>query len=184
MKFVYPICVCSLAVLCGACDTRPSEPTPNPPVTVPIPSFTNAPTEKLKAVDPKLDVPDSACDESKNEHELVGRWELVSGEINGVKLSSKGYYEFKDNTLSIFEAGKSYPRTFEIDPGSKPRRLDSRQVTPHGTIVFRAIYRVDGDTLTISDSKPFTARPKGFVDRTTAENELSLVVLRRARDPR
>lgn len=124
----------------------------------------------------------AACDESEDGHELVGRWEVVSSEIGGRSVSVPGFYEFEGNTLTITEGGKTYSRTFEIDPGSDPKGLDSRQVTPQGTIVFRAIYRVDGDTLTISDTKPFTARPNVFVERTTAEDDLSLAVLRRVRD--
>jgi hypothetical protein len=73
----------------------------------------------------------------------------------------------------------TYERTFEVDPHSEPKRLDSRQTVPQGTIVFRAIYRLDGDTLTISDATPFRPRPARFVDKTTEANDYSLCKLRR-----
>jgi len=52
------------------------------------------------------------------------------------------------------------------------------------TIVYRAIYRLDGDTLVISDMRPFRARPTQFVERTTTENDLSLTLLRRVPAPK
>lgn len=182
MRYGYAAGVLTLAMLCGACDTRPANPAGGPPPqsATPATQATAPPAQKPQAVDPSLDVPAAACDESKDEHELVGRWQAVSAEIGGRKVPADGYYEFQGTTLTVSEAGEKYTRTFEVDPKSNPKRLDSRQVTPRGTIVFRAIYKVEGDTLTVVDSKPFTARPEGFVERTTAEDDLGLATFRRA----
>ncbi|HEV3438298.1 MAG TPA: TIGR03067 domain-containing protein [Gemmata sp.] len=136
------------------------------------------------AWDPELDVPADACDEARDDHELVGLWEVVSAEVAGRSSTVPSTYEFRGNRLRIVEGARTYDRTFELDPRSDPKRLDSRQKVPQGTIVYRAIYRLDGDTLVISDMRPFRARPTQFVERTTTENDLSLTLLRRVPAPK
>lgn len=128
----------------------------------------------------ELDVPKDACDESRDDHELAGKWQIVSAEIAGRNVTTPGYYEFKGNQFVLAEGATVNERTFEMDPRSDPKRLDSRQAGPNGAvIVFRAIYRIEGDTLIISDSTPFHARPDRFVEKTTPENDYSLCTLRR-----
>jgi uncharacterized protein (TIGR03067 family) len=134
-----------------------------------------------KPVDPALDVPSDACDEAKNDHELVGKWEVVLSENSGEKFTGPAVYEFTGGRWLMTEGDFHFERTIELDRRSNPKRLDSRQMVSSGTIVLRAIYRLDGDTLTICGNQRFLPRPEKFIDRTTAENSLSLIVLRRLR---
>lgn len=176
----------SLALLSGGCDSPPDQPIIRPAQSAAVPAADPPIKRDQNGVplvrDPELDVPADACDEALDDHELVGRWEIVSAEVAGNHLSVPGYYEFRGTRLTIVEGRAKYERVFELDSQSEPKRLDSRQTIPEGTIVFRAIYKLDGDTLTISDWKPFRARPDRFVDRTTPENNLSLAVLRRVHE--
>jgi uncharacterized protein (TIGR03067 family) len=177
----------ALAMLCTSCDPPPPTNLSSGPLPMPAPVAADPPLKRDQngmpfVWDPELDVPADACDEARDAHELVGRWEVVSGELAGNRLSVPSTYEFRGGRLLITEGATTHDRTFELDPGSNPRRLDSRQTADEGIIiVFRAIYQLDGDTLTISDWKPFRARPNQFVERTTPENNLSLTVLRRVR---
>lgn len=128
------------------------------------------------------DVPIDAYDESLNRHELTGTWEIVSAEVEGLDVSNiPGYYVFEGNQMRIVEGEKTYHRNFEMDPHSDPKRVDSQQKVSHGTIFLRAIYRLDGDLLIMSDARPFEPRPDRFVE-TTEGTTFSLLVARRVPD--
>lgn len=161
--------------------TPPPEPGPDAMPTLPALSRHD---QKPAAWDDALDVPEDACVEALDEHELAGKWEIVSQEIGGEKLkNATGYYEFKGRTMCADENGQKAARYFEIDPRSDPKRIDFRLPILNGrkVCVMRAIYRIEGDTLTISDATPYRARPDRFVDKTTKENDYSLCVLKRVK---
>ncbi len=164
------------------------------------PFFTNAPNRPIgadhvmphfrddvglstpsRAWNPELDVAVDACDESLNTHELAGAWRIVSSEAAGMVFNVAGKYEFDGNRLVIEEGTYNVVRTIELDPDSDPKRLDSRQGSGNEEGVFRAIYRLEGDLLTISDAAPFEPRPDSFVERTSPDDDYTLVVLERIR---
>lgn len=53
--------------------------------------------------------------------------------------------------------------TFRIDPGKTPKELDLRNTAKGKMETWRAIYKIDGDTLTVCQAEDSTgARPKAF----------------------
>lgn len=161
---------------------NPSDQTVLNELNMPVATPGLDPSRSTDAWDPALDVAKDAFDETSSDNELAGKWEILSGEIAGRPMTVKGFYEFKNNQLRMVEGSMNHERTFEMDPYSQPNRLDSRQTLSVGVTVLRAIYRIDGDVLIISDSTPFHARPDRFVEKTTVENDLSLCRLTRVHE--
>jgi uncharacterized protein (TIGR03067 family) len=186
MIYLDIVAVLVVTLLCDGCGSGVSKPaaTPENPAAAPeidsgsetlvIPDFDRKP----KAWDRELDVAEDACDESRDTHELAGRWEIISAEVAGIHSTTPGFYEFNGDQFRVVVGSATVDFTFEIDPHSQPKRLDYRQTEPEGTIVVRGIYRLDGNVLTISDARPFKPRPELFVDETTIENDYSLSTLR------
>ena len=84
-----------LCVGCGSSDNKPATLLENSGGKLAIPESDT--DRKPSAWDQSLDVPKDAYDESGNDHELAGKWQIVAAEIAGRDVTTVGYYEFKDN---------------------------------------------------------------------------------------
>jgi uncharacterized protein (TIGR03067 family) len=107
-----------------------------------------APADKPK------DLPEAAQKELKK---LEGKWKAVkmitsAGEKDQGANPPEEYLVFKGRRLS-FE-GKERADVDSIDPSTNPKCLDIKAIEDQGPIkkgmVFEAIYKIDGDTLTIA----------------------------------
>jgi uncharacterized protein (TIGR03067 family) len=114
---------------------------------------------------------------------LEGTWSLVSVEINAQPLSMD---KLKDSRLVVkgenyaFRLGGSrLEMTHKLDPGKSPKTLDLTLTEgPDKGKTYHAIYRLEGDTLTICRNvEPDKVRPTEFA--TTPGSGLMLVVWKR-----
>jgi len=110
------------------------------------------------------DKPASAAD-------LIGLWEHEQSFSNGRDQTQKRdaplRYEFrKDGTYVIYQGDKELvrPRGFTFDPKAEPAKLDTQTSAGKSTgpSTTFAIYKIEGDRLTICKVHPGKARPTGF----------------------
>jgi uncharacterized protein (TIGR03067 family) len=102
---------------------------------------------------------------------LIGLWEHQRSFSNGrdqtQKRSAPLRYEFrKDGTYVVHEGDAVMvgPRGFQFDPNADPPTLDtrtSRSPSADPSTAF-AIYKIEGDRLTICKTRPGQARPANF----------------------
>lgn len=137
----------------------------------------------------------SSADPTKaDEAKLEGTWELVS--IEAKETISVGE-EAKKEQISCVISGKSltlrqghqtFQHTFTVRSREKPPALDT--TFPEGKGVNHAIYRLEGDKLTICVSRKWNPnepeeRPIQFTTKRSENKELSgLVVYAFERKPR
>jgi uncharacterized protein (TIGR03067 family) len=114
---------------------------------------------------------------------LEGTWSLVSVEINAQPLSMD---KLKDSRLVVKGVSYSFrlgdarlAMTYKLDPGKSPKTLDLTLTEgPDKGKTYHAIYRLEGDTLTICRSvEPDKERPTEFA--TMPGSGLMLVVWKR-----
>jgi len=113
---------------------------------------------------------------------LVGRWTVESATFAGMALPKL------DHTITFTADGKCETRatagdtmtsaTFTFDPKKDPPEMDISEPTNAGK-VSAAIYKVDGDTLTICTSTD-GERPRAF--DAPAGSKFVLLVLKRIKD--
>ena len=103
--------------------------------------------------------------------DLIGLWEHEQSFSNGKDATSKRddplRYEFrKDGTYVVYEGDRELcgPREFRFDSSAKPATLDTKTTrSPEGPPTFSlAIYKIEGDHLTICKAAPGKARPTTF----------------------
>ena len=118
---------------------------------------------------------------------LQGRWIATSLQVRGRSATPADLetlqftLELDGTTLKFGPAAAQKVAQIRVDPSRTPKALDLSVKDEAGrTKVLLAIYKLDGDTLTLcltSDSER-VARPSEF--HTDAESGTTLVVLRRA----
>ena len=107
---------------------------------------------------------------------LQGRWEPTEVQVLGKKLPNEEwtqmYWEFADDKVSILvknpQPGKAdflYRWNWAIDPSKEIAALDLTGSNPK--LGFIAIYKVDGDTLTVCWNAGRETRPEKFESSKT-----------------
>jgi RNA polymerase sigma factor (sigma-70 family) len=128
--------------------------------------------DRGKEADPKRDM---------DQERIQGTWNIVACEVNGAKqkLAFKSYQW----TFRGTESATSWVRDddtagggknqYRLEPTKKPKEL-----TISGTnMMLRAIYKLEGDTLTISYfGKPERLRPRNFVAADAGGGGLPVIV--------
>lgn len=123
--------------------------------------------------------------------EPYGLWELERSEGGSGKAKArKGplrYQYNRDGTWVVFEGEKEVagPRPFKFDAKAKPATLDTFS---NGTFSNKgdqnpdvlAIYKIDGDTLTLCKAYPGEKRPTEF--KVTEGTSDYLMIFRRVKD--
>ena len=124
--------------------------------------------------------PDAAADLKA----MVGKWAVAKAELGGKDLTD----HLKVLKFEVRDGGKYTARvgeevddgTFTIDPAKEPREMDVKPTGgPLKGKTVRAIYRLDGDTLTICYDHDAGPRPKAFESKP--DTPLLLVVYKRAK---
>jgi uncharacterized protein (TIGR03067 family) len=104
--------------------------------------------------DKEKPLPEAAQKELKK---IEAKWKAVKAVANGNEEADKEIYiEFKGRKLIVTDDGKEM-EFFEVsalDPSTTPKLLDLKSLVDMGPIakgmVFEAIYKLDGDDLTIA----------------------------------
>jgi len=129
-----------------------------------------------------------ALKDAKPAPDLIGLWELEQSFSNGKDATKRRdaplRYEFrKDGTYVIYEGDKEIvgPRDFQIDPKGNPATLDSNTTKSLGgePAFSLAIYKIEGDQLTICKVMPGKARPTVF--QTSPESPNYMMIFRRVK---
>ena len=98
---------------------------------------------------------------------LQGPWRVIAADIAGKKVSAEELRELQKDPM-VFRGDKlvgRYEATFKLDPSKNPKEIDVTPSTKPGMekMVFRGIYRLDGDELTLClSSVPNGDRPANF----------------------
>jgi uncharacterized protein (TIGR03067 family) len=124
----------------------------------------------------------------KDKEALEGLWQAVELQANGQKAPAEVVKAFqvqiKGDQLVFSPATDNRKHTFAIDPAAKPKTMD---LTPadgpaKGKKLPCAIYKLDGDKLTICVDKEgtFGKRPTEF--KAAAGDGCALITLERVKD--
>jgi uncharacterized protein (TIGR03067 family) len=123
---------------------------------------------------------DDKADKEKEYKALKGDWKLEKGTLAGNDATTT----LKELELTILDDGKYTSKLgdqkdegkFTFDPKAEPK---SMVINPNAGQVkeLKAIYKLDGDTLTICYDRTGKETPKKF--ESTAENKLLLVEYKR-----
>jgi RNA polymerase sigma factor (sigma-70 family) len=101
-----------------------------------------------------------------DQERIQGTWQAVSGEVGGKKVKEeleKLTLEFTGNRFTLIHDAKMEQGTFRLDPSAKPKAFDL--ILPGaggGDDVHKAIYKLEGDRLTICLAHPPAERPTTF----------------------
>jgi uncharacterized protein (TIGR03067 family) len=104
----------------------------------------------------------------REKRRLAGTWESVYFEAGGRPLTAEEARAraitlcFDEDGVSLVQAGR-LRGTYLLDPRPRPRALDLRLGLAVGTLTLRAIYALDGDTLTMHLGGLDGQRPTAFV---------------------
>jgi uncharacterized protein (TIGR03067 family) len=114
---------------------------------------------------------------------VEGTWTAVSAQRNGKPDPDlKGHrLTFAGNTFVIQRGGQTlYAGTFTTDPSRAPAQIDFRHTDGQakGT-TWRGVYALQGDTLTIADNAPDTAKPRPTALAAPADSGYVVVVFTR-----
>ncbi len=119
-----------------------------------------------------------AAPQKTDQERIQGTWELVGAEVDGAKASADKVREIGGSALfagdrAIFKQGGNVEEiTFRLDPTKQPKEMN---LIVGMTEVHRAIYRFDGDTLTVCKSHPPAERPTAFASKAGAKWPMLLV---------
>jgi uncharacterized protein (TIGR03067 family) len=119
--------------------------------------------------------------------DLYGEWEFEAAEHNGKadRGAADGPYRYRfnrDGTWQVFQGGNEAAdrRGFKIDPTVDPPALDfNTPPNPRDSPLVPAIYRIEGDRLTICSAFPGKPRPTAFA--SPPGSEAYLKILRRVK---
>lgn len=88
----------------------------------------------------------AVCTQQPDRDEIQGTWSLVTHVSNGVKATTEVRREIQDDTLTDIINGRAQkPIKFQLDETPTPKVWEIHGVRG----VTRAIYMVEGDTLTL-----------------------------------
>jgi uncharacterized protein (TIGR03067 family) len=113
---------------------------------------------------------------------VQGAWRVVSATIAGKKASAEELKELQKDPM-VFRGDKlvgRYEATFKLDPDKKPREIDVTTGSGLQRMIFRGIYQMDGEELTLCLSSVADGeRPASFVLKEGAK--AGVIVLRRSK---
>ena len=103
----------------------------------------------------------------KDQARMQGDWAAEALTIDGMKLpddDAQAYFRtVKGNAYTVFRFSKAAARgTFTLDATKSPRTMDVTPAGPRKGKPILAIYKLEGDTLTICNAGPGKERPKTF----------------------
>ena len=112
---------------------------------------------------------------------LVGKWKLVKAEIGGkdsLALFKELKFEIAEGGKYTLELGVKDEGTFTVDPSKKPAEMEIKGTDgPTKGKTIKAIYKIDGDTVTICYGLGGGDRPTKF--ETKEGTKLFLAVYKR-----
>ncbi len=118
---------------------------------------------------------------------LAGTWIPVSMELNGKKAPAEGMKGLKviigGNTLTVQQNQDKVKATFKIDPGKKPKWLDSTAKAKGRELKTIGIYKFEDGKLTICFTLAGGKRPTKFSSAVgTKQAPIFLDVYRKAKE--
>jgi RNA polymerase sigma-70 factor (ECF subfamily) len=125
------------------------------------------PAGQPKAVARATGQPEEAPKKTDQE-QLQGTWTLTAAEVGGKKATAEeiktigGQVLFAGDKAVMTQGGRVEEVTFRLDPAKRPKEMN---IVFGFTEVHRAIYRLDGNTLTICKSHPPADRPTAFATK-------------------
>jgi uncharacterized protein (TIGR03067 family) len=112
---------------------------------------------------------------------LVGKWKIEKAEIGGkesLALFKELKFEITEGGKYALELGVKDEGTFTVDPGKSPKEMDIKgEAGPNKGKTIKAIYKIDGDTMTICYELGGGDRPTKF--ETKPDTKLFLAVYKR-----
>jgi uncharacterized protein (TIGR03067 family) len=112
------------------------------------------------------------ADPATDKERLQGTWTEVAVERDGKREKKEKerakQLVFNGDKLIIKEKGKEFECSFKLDPKQNPKTIDITVKDLH--MVQQGIYRLEGDTLTVSFGKK--ERPSGF---NSASNAITIL---------
>jgi uncharacterized protein (TIGR03067 family) len=139
-----------------------------------------------------LSAPVAAADEPKvattDREALQGLWQATAAEANGEVLPAEAWKAFqlliKGDKVVFSPDRDNRESTFALTPDAKPKAMD---LTPSdgpakGMKLPCAIYKLEGDKLTICFDKEGQAGKRPTEFKTTAGDGLALIILERVKE--
>ena len=127
---------------------------------------------------------------AKDKEALQGLWQAVALEANGQRAPDgavKAFQvRFKGDRVVFHPGSESRTHTFAIDPASTPTAMDltAGDGPKKGQRVPCAIYRLDGDKLTVCLDKEGEAGKRPTEFKTAPGDGFALLTLERVKDKR
>lgn len=111
--------------------------------------------------------------------ELAGEWEIREAREGGTSTPSLGArLRIRGASFVRVTAERMFHRTLRVDDSLVPHSIDLLITDePRKGELFRGIYRIDGDVLTLCHALPGRERPRTF--SSTEENAQVLSISRR-----
>jgi uncharacterized protein (TIGR03067 family) len=97
--------------------------------------------------------------EPSDNEKLQGRWMVVHAEASGKDLDTKenpvkdAWIEFDGNKIVASDKKSFHDGEFDLDATTSPKSIDFKKTYDSGTKVWKGIYKIDDDELTICLSK-------------------------------
>ena len=91
---------------------------------------------------------------------MQGKWELISANLDGEsRKPADATLEIRDNRGKIVDEHSNSTFIFTLDTTTNPRRMISLDSTDRHAKAIVAIYKIEGDTLTIADRRDDPEKP-------------------------
>ncbi|MBM4069345.1 MAG: TIGR03067 domain-containing protein [Planctomycetes bacterium] len=125
---------------------------------------------------------------AKDKEALQGLWQAVELEANGKKAPAEAVkafqVQFKGDQIVFNPASENRKHAFAIDPASKPKAMDltAGDGPKKGQKLPCAIYKLEGDKLTICLDKEGEAGKRPTEFKTAAGDGFALLTLERVKD--
>src|SRR5258708_6887740 len=93
--------------------------------------------------------------EPSDKEKLQGRWMMVQVSASGKDLDTKenpvkdGWIEFDENKILASDKKGFHDGEFDLDATTSPKSIDFKKTYDSGTKVWKGIYRIHNDELTI-----------------------------------
>ena len=114
---------------------------------------------------------------------IQGKWEIAEHYKKGKKTDGVigDVFTFSGKKLLMTQkiGNKNWDTTFEIRADKKPKEVDVFMKLGEIDVVWRGVYELSGNTLTICLAEPGKGRPK--VIGRTADNGRALMILKRVK---